>query len=420
MKINLDRFCPHLFIFGLEKNYMSNKVPVVILNGFLGSGKTTMFKSILSQCINKNIVASAIVNDMSELDVDGELISNILEEDNSQIFNSISSCVLSSKKGIKKLDQSILNSIENNPEIIIIETSGSCHPMPLIKYFKGHDKVKLTGVFVLLDSQMITHDFNCGINLIPEMQQNMIDNIRGPINLLVEQILFSSNIILTKTDKVDDNDIQEICNQIKQINPYVLINSVVHGNISIEFLFDLKEYNYFNVAKLFNELQPILDQEEKIDKPYNLASNVIKDDRPFHPERLWQVCHKFLDKRIHRSKGFFWLASRNSQSLLWNQAASGINLELIGTWRASILEDEQNNLFPDELKALKEIISNQKGRFGDRCCDLTVIGDKDHIDRFTDKLKSCFLTEEEIEKWRNGYSFKDPWPKNIVRLKSHH
>ncbi len=122
MKINLDRFCPHLFIFGIEKDYMSNKVPVVILNGFLGSGKTTMFKSLLSQCINKNIVASAIVNDMSELDVDGELISNILEEDNSQIFNSISSCVLSSKKGIKKLDQSILNSIENNPEIIIIET----------------------------------------------------------------------------------------------------------------------------------------------------------------------------------------------------------------------------------------------------------------------------------------------------------
>ena len=399
---------------------MLKRVPVVILNGFLGSGKTTMFKSLLSQCINKNIVASAIVNDMSELDVDGELISNVLEEDNSQIFNSISSCVLSSKKGIEKLHECVANSIKNNPEIIIIETSGSCHPMPLIKYFEGHDKVKLTGVFVLLDSQMITQDFNCGINLIPEMQQNMINNIRGPINLLVEQILFSSNIILTKIDKVDDNDIQEICNQVKQINPYAHINSVVHGNLSIEFLFNLKEYNYFNVAKLFNELEPILNQEEKIDKPYNLASNVIKDDRPFHPERLWLVCHKFLDKRIYRSKGFFWLASRNSQSLLWNQAASGINLELIGTWRASILENEQNNLLPEELKALEEIISNQKGRFGDRCCDLTVIGDKDHIDSFTDKLKSCFLTEEEIQNWRNGYSFRDPWPKKIVRLKSNH
>ena len=121
---------------------MFKQIPVIILNGFLGSGKTTLFKSLLSQFMNKKIVVSAIVNDMSELDVDGELISNVLEEDSSQLFNSISSCVLSSKKGIKKLDQSIANSIKNNPSIIIIETSGSCHPMPLIKYFKGHDKVK--------------------------------------------------------------------------------------------------------------------------------------------------------------------------------------------------------------------------------------------------------------------------------------
>ena len=72
---------------------------------------------------------------------------------------------------------------------------------------------------------------------------------------------------------------------------------------------------------------------------------------------------------------------------------------------------------PEEVKAIKEILSNQKGRFGDRCCDLTVIGDIDHIDRFTDKLKTCFLTEDEIQQWRDGYSFKDPWPKKIVRLK---
>ena len=399
---------------------MLKEVPAVILNGFLGSGKTTMFKSLLSQCMKKKVVVSAIVNDMSELDVDGELISNFLDEDNSQIFNSISSCILSSKEGIKKLDQSIANSIKNNPELIIIETSGSCHPMPLIKYFKGHNKVKLTGVFVLLDSQMITQDFNSGINLIPEMQKNMIDNKRGPINLLVEQILFSSNVILTKADKVDDYNLKEIYKQVKQINPNTDINSVIYGNLSIEFLFNLKEYNYYIVDKLFYELQPILDKEDKIDKPYNLASNIIKDDRPFHPERLWQVCHKFLDKRIYRSKGFFWLASRNSQSLLWNQAASGINLEFIGTWRASVLDNKQNNLLPEEVIALKEIISNQKGRFGDRCCDLTVIGDKDHIDRFTEKLKSCFLTEQEIQQWRDGHIFNDPWPKKIVRLKSNY
>ena len=54
--------------------------------------------------------------------------------------------------------------------------------------------------------------------------------------------------------------------------------------------------------------------------------------------------------------------------------------------------------------------------FGDRCCDLTVIGDKDQVNQFTEKLKSCFLTDNEIKKWKNGIEFKDPWPKKIVKL----
>ena len=128
------------------------KIPVVILNGFLGSGKTTLFRSLLKQSKEKKLSICAIVNDMSELDIDGELIaSTSAVEDDSKILESISSFVLSSKLGIEKLDQSIIKLLSNNsPDMIIIETSGSCHPMPLVKYFKNHEKIKLTGVFVLV------------------------------------------------------------------------------------------------------------------------------------------------------------------------------------------------------------------------------------------------------------------------------
>ena len=147
------------------------KIPVVVLNGFLGSGKTTLFRSLLSQSKRKKMSVCAIVNDMSELDVDGELIANTgaVEEDE-RILESISSFVLSSKAGIKKLDQSIIKLLNNNlPDIIIVETSGSCHPMPLIQYFKNHERIKLTGVFVLVDSVMIANDFDYGKKLIPNM-----------------------------------------------------------------------------------------------------------------------------------------------------------------------------------------------------------------------------------------------------------
>ena len=396
----------------------SNKVDVVILNGFLGSGKTTLFRNLLSQSKKKDIPVCAIVNDMSELDVDGELISNTdIVEENNHILESISSCVLSSKKGIEKLDEAIKKLLSNtNPKLIIIETSGSCHPLPLVEYFKSHKKVKLTGLFTLVDSLMLAHDYNYGEHLVPKMQQNITKGKRDTVNLLVEQIMFCSHLILTKADRIEKEKLPDIATYIQGINPNVSTHSVHFGKLNIDALFELPEYNYFQVEQLAAELKTVLESQENEDKPYNLATRVLKDERPFHPQRLWDACHNHLDQGIYRSKGFFWLCSRNKYSLLWNQAAGSISLELIGSWRAGILEDDDHGLLEFELELLKEQVAKEAGRFGDRRCDLTVIGDQSKVDVFTDVLNSCFLTEEEIKLWQNGHEFPDPWPKRIVKL----
>ncbi len=396
----------------------TNQVPIVILNGFLGSGKTTLFRNLLSQSRKKNIATCAIVNDMSELDVDGELLGNTdIVEDNNRVLESISSCVLSSKKGIEKLEAALQKLLKHqNPDLIIIETSGSCHPMPLIQYFKTQKQVRLTGVLVLVDSLMLAHDFNYGETLVPQMQQNMSKGKRDTVNLLVEQIMFCSHLILTKADRIEKDKLPDIATFIQQINPLASAHSVLFGKLKIESLFEIEGYNYFKVAQLVKELQPILQAEEHSDKPYNLETSVIKDERPFHPERLWNLCHQHLDKKIYRSKGFFWLASRDKHSMLWNQAGGGINLEIIGSWRSGIVESEDHGLSDLEINLLKEQLKKQAGRFGDRHCDLTVIGDKEKVHQFTAQLSACFLTETEIELWSNGYEFKDPWPKNIVKV----
>lgn len=396
---------------------VQKEVPVVILNGFLGSGKTTLFRSFLSQSKKKDISICAIVNDMSELDVDGELLgsSEIIEE-NDGILKSISSCVLSSKLGLAKLDEAIQELLTTqNPELLIIETSGSCHPMPLIKYFKDQSIVKLTGVFVLVDSLMFAHDYNYGERLIPMMQKNMEAGKRDITNLLVEQILFCSHLIMTKTDRIEAEKLPEVATYVKQINPLASTHSVVFGKLTIESLFELQAYDYFKVAQLIKELNPILEAEEQDDLPYDIESIVVKDDRPFHPQRLWDVCHRYLDKRIYRSKGFFWLATRDKISMLWQQAAGGISLELIGYWRSGIVESEDHGISEYEIQKLKEMLLNEPGRFGDRHCELTVIGDKTQVNQFVEKLKSCFLTDEEIELYHSGYQFDDPWPKNVLR-----
>ncbi len=392
------------------------KTPVLILNGFLGSGKTTLFRNLLTQAKTKGVSVGAIVNDMSELDVDGELIGNTgIVEEGVATLETIHSCVLSSRRGIEKLDQALKRLLsEKGTELIIIETSGSCHPLPLVEYFKRHAQTRLIGVFACVDALMLTHDFECGEALIPSMQQNMAQGRRGTVNLLVEQILFSSHAILTKSDRVPEQAFSRIVTSVQSINPYVPALSVQFGRLALDTILDLPEYDYYKVARLIAELKPVLAAEG--DRPYNLATRVIQDDRPFHPQRLWEVCHQHLDKGIYRSKGFFWLATRDKFSLLWSQSAGGIALEIHGSWRAGIVEDENHGISEMEIELLKEQLSKEHGRFGDRRCDLTVIGDATKVGSFAEALESCFLTEKEIELWRSGHIFDDPWPTRIVTM----
>ena len=68
-----------------------------------------------------------------------------------------------------------------------------------------------------------------------------------------------------------------------------------------------------------------------------------------------------------------------------------------------------------EIQLLKEQLSKNSGRFGDRRCDLTVIRDQSKLDRFTNELKLYLLTDKGINLWKNGCEFEDLWPKSIIK-----
>ena len=397
-------------------NDSANRVPVVVLNGFLGSGKTTLLRSLLVQSSKKTLDLGVIVNDMSELDVDGQIVAQTeFFEEGDRRFQSICSCVLSSRKGIIELQHALDEILAGSPpELLLIETSGSCHPMPVVEFFATQPRFKLTGLLTLVDAAMIDQDYDGGRKILPTMERNVQSRRRDTTNLLVEQILFSSHVLLTKADRIDEDRIPEIARCIHGLNPFVSVMSLPWGNLPLDELRAMPEYDYHRVQPLIEELSPDFDSERGDDRPYDLATRVIKDDRPFHPQRLWDTCTRHLGQHIYRSKGFFYLCSRDDVSLLWNQAAAGINLELVGYWRAGILEDEENNLDEMEMEGLRERLAREAGRFGDRHCHLTVIGDKNQVDQFTESLMECFLTEDEILRWQSGETFPDPWPDNYV------
>lgn len=395
------------------------RIPLTILNGFLGAGKTTLLKSLLMQAQNLRLNVSVIVNDMSELDVDGVLIANTeLVGQQRQNFISISADSISSPTGVSKLALSLKQLADRQPDLILLETSGSSHPLPLIKLLRDHPLVQLKGFLSLIDAVMLQSDYEGGKQLIPRWQRNLEQGQGGVENLLAGQILFCSHLMMTKVDRLSADSVLDIAHAVHPVNPAVAVTALPWGNLPLSELLSYPDYDFHRVARLIEELEEEMEQIGDTPAPYDIESRVITDDRPFHPQRLWDTWQQFLGAGIHRSKGFFWLPGRDDLALLWNQAAGSIGLEFISYWKAGVLRHENSLLNADERRILQQQIDAMPGRFGDRRCSLTVIGLRDQLDPFVSALRRCFLSEEEIAWWQQGGIFNDPWPKSVARLKS--
>ena len=134
-----------------------------------------------------------------------------------------------------------------------------------------------------------------------------------------------------------------------------------------------------------------LTQESSIAE--NVEALVLRDPRPFHPERLYEACTRKMGTGLYRTKGFLWLASRSGHVLLWQQSGSQIALELTGLWRAEIVQDPEGKLLPEEIEHLKAQLESKHPVFGDRHNELTFIGLKADLDSFASALKEALCTK---------------------------
>jgi G3E family GTPase len=144
---------------------------------------------------------------------------------------------------------------------------------------------------------------------------------------------------------------------------------------------------------------------------------VIRDPRPFHPERLYEACRNKMGTGLYRTKGFLWLASRPRDVLLWQQSGSQIALELTGLWRAELAHNRDGKLLPEEIEHLNAMLKTKHPLFGDRHNELTLIGLKADRESFASSLRDAFCTDDEIRAWQRGETFADPWPNSLRQVK---
>ncbi|MEM8556014.1 MAG: GTP-binding protein [Pseudomonadota bacterium] len=400
-------------------------IPTTILNGFLGAGKITLLQSLLVQARDApDVTLGVVVNEMSSLDVDGSVLDTTeVISRKSPHFTSIPGGSISSDDGLDQFAHAVRGVLADGQVThLLIETSGSTHPWPLLCALRDMAQLELRGFLSVVDTAVLAQDHDLGRAIHPQASANLQAGRRGVENLLAEQIMFASRLVLSKSDKVSAEVVQTVAGAVHPLNPYADVMAMQWGNLRLDQVLSMPPYNFGLVETLGAELTqweadhasaPIAQPET-----YEIGSRVVRDPRPFHPQRLWDVYNQYLGIGIYRSKGFFWLPSRDNLVLLWNQTGGNVGLEILNYWKVSALEDDSLNLSDWERAGMREKLAGQHPDFGDRRCQLTVIGKEAELDVFVAALWECFCTEDEIAHWKSGGTFDDPWPKTVATLSS--
>ncbi|MEM1196335.1 MAG: GTP-binding protein [Pseudomonadota bacterium] len=395
-------------------------LPITILNGFLGAGKTTLLQSLLVQAREMPEARLAvIVNEMSQLDVDSRILGTTETlSTTDDLFASIPAGSISGAQGLAQVKSALHRFRKAGATHAIIETSGSAHPWPLLQAIKANKSVRLHGFLSLVDTVTLIQDFDYGRAIVPAASRHLSQGERGIENLLAEQIMFANRLLLTKMDRVTSEQLRAVGEAIHPINRGAEILGMQWGNLKLADVLAMPPYDHKRVKVLGAELTA-WDKEHGTSSmasaaDYRLDSVVISDPRPFHPQRLWSVYNHFPGQGIYRSKGFFWLPTRDRYQLLWNQTAGSVGLAVLNYWKIAALEDQSVRLTGEERAELKRQLVEHSPDFGDRHCNLTVIGDREGLGTFESALRECLCTPEEVAQWKAGHRFEDPWPRESV------
>lgn len=370
---------------------------ITLITGFLGAGKTTFLRRFLADH-SAATRTGVIVNDLSQLEVDGELIrmGDLVSEKD----GTLTSIRAGSISGERRDDfaKALKSMADSRIDHLIIETSGSSEPQAVIAEILASSLGTLHAVVTLVDARMLLHDYGGGESLLAHLGST--PEIITAESLLIGQLRVASVIVLTKLDIVKENQLAPLLRTLQVIHPTATLVGCAHGKMDAAVLLNAPPFE-FNIAQ----------QEGGIRKS-DIGSVVITDPRPLHPQRFFDLYRERLGVGLFRSKGFIWLASRSSQVLLWNQAGGAMGLEFLATWRVHVLEND-TRLLAEEKEHLRQQNTTLHPLFGDRNCELTLIGHKRDLEIFGSELTDCFCTDEEITHWQNGGTFPDPWPANL-------
>ncbi len=357
---------------------MNATVPVTVVSGSLGAGKTTLMNHVLTN--REGYEVAVIVNDMGEVNVDADLLSRQGEEGIVDLSNGCICCELRDDL----ITEARRLSETREFDYLLVESSGISEPIPVARTVTevgetdAEDEFRLDTTVSVIDAAEFERAFDAG-EIPTGTEKRDGDGLERPLTeLLIDQIEFCDLLLLNKTDLVEEGKIDEIEAVIERLQPRAEIvrtefSEIDPGEVLGTGRFDLQEAQ----RQVGWKRELAGHGHEHPADALGVESFVYRKERAFHPERLDDAFESLSG--VVRAKGIFRLAGRE-QVMGFNLAGQSIKAGPIGEWH------------PDDA----------------RRTELVFIGTGLDEERIRKTLDDALLTDEERERGLAGVP--DPFP----------
>ncbi|MFA6779510.1 MAG: GTP-binding protein [Paludibacteraceae bacterium] len=362
-------------------------VPITLLTGYLGSGKTTLVNNILAN--KSGLKIAVIVNDIGEVNVDASLIQKggiVNQEDDSLVALS-NGCICCTLK--TDLIKQITDITETNRfDYIVIEASGICEPVPIAQTITAMSEMssrfmipeicRLDCVVTVVDALRMAKEFSCG----DDLDKETIDD-EDIENLLIQQIEFCNVIVMNKIDEIGADELNKLRAVIKKLQPSAEIIETNYSKFDLDKIIDSKRFNFQKASASAGWIEELEKDEEEREEgeteEYGISTFVYYRREPFSLNKFDWYANSEWPKNIIRSKGVAYFEENPEMSYLFEQAGTQKKLTEAGQWLCTAPKADQERM----LEQSAELRKDWDEKYGDKMIKIVFIG------RDMDKEKIC-------------------------------